>query len=364
MYGIIETEEGHKCILILLLNFLCCFLETGQHGTLTAGQMLTGISVLTDFCKHLLHDNKLIRYEWKILREFHRTGISFNVQNRAAEAEQVAKNRIVLIINPFQNLTCRRCFFQNTFLNHFIHRGRRKAQTNFKASLNAGELIRTYFDDLINGFLSGANDPDFAATFTSDFFGQRLEVQQHIGVSTDILTNFVNHKQQTEVCGFRIHIGFHICNKLCYGKVCGRFIIKPGSCIFLAHIQNFHQSRNNELAIKSKGTAGFHPGLAFLFFKHTTKFLSLALLINITLKHSYFQIFPVVSKMGIEHFCKNTKYRRLILCDRTFNVNVKQNRFCHSFCRTVNHHKGSGIILKLFPESLHATHTFDFFVLQ
>ena len=87
MYGIIKTEERNKCILILLLNFLCSFLETGEHGTLTAGQVLTRISVFTDFSKYFLHDNKLIRHEWEVLCKFSRTGVAFNVQNRATEAE-------------------------------------------------------------------------------------------------------------------------------------------------------------------------------------------------------------------------------------------------------------------------------------
>ena len=87
MYGIIKTEERNKCVFILLLNFLCSFLETGQHGTLTTGQVLTGISMFPDFSKYLLHDDELIWHEREVLCKFPRTRIAFNVQNRAAEAE-------------------------------------------------------------------------------------------------------------------------------------------------------------------------------------------------------------------------------------------------------------------------------------
>ena len=87
MYGIIKTEERNKCIFVLLLNFLCSFLEPGEHGTLTTGQVLTRISVFPDFSKYFLHDNKLIRHEWEVLCKFSRTGVAFNVQNRATEAE-------------------------------------------------------------------------------------------------------------------------------------------------------------------------------------------------------------------------------------------------------------------------------------
>ena len=125
MYGIIKTEEWHKCILVLLLNFLCSFLKTGKHRTLTTRQVLTGISVLTDFSKYLLHDDELIRHEREVLCKFSRTGVAFNVQNRAAKAEQVTQNRIILLINIFQVFRCFRLLFQDTFLDNFIHGGRR-----------------------------------------------------------------------------------------------------------------------------------------------------------------------------------------------------------------------------------------------
>ena len=125
MYGIIKTEKRNKCILVLLLNFLCSFLEAGQHGTLTTGQVLARISVLADFSKYFLHDDKLIRHKREVLCKFPRTGITFNIQNRATEAEQVTQNRIILLINTFQVFGCFWLLFQDTLLDNFIHGGRR-----------------------------------------------------------------------------------------------------------------------------------------------------------------------------------------------------------------------------------------------
>ena len=125
MYGIVKTEERNKCVFILLLNFLCSFLETGKHGTLTTRQMLTGISVLADFSKYFLHNDELIRHEWKVLCKFPRTRVAFNIQNRATEAEQVTQNRIILLINTFQVFGCFWLLFQDTLLDNFIHGGRR-----------------------------------------------------------------------------------------------------------------------------------------------------------------------------------------------------------------------------------------------
>ena len=125
MYGIIEAEERNKRILVLLLNFLCRLLEAGQHGTLTAGQMLAGISVLPDFCKYLLHNDKLIRHEREVFSKFSCTGIAFHIQNGTAETEQVTQNGIIPLINIVQISSSFWFLFQNALLDDFIHRGRR-----------------------------------------------------------------------------------------------------------------------------------------------------------------------------------------------------------------------------------------------
>ena len=97
----------------------------GKIWVICTGQVLAGISVLPNFSKYLLHYDELIRHKRKVLRKFPRTGVTFNVQNRTAEAEQVTKNRIILFINSFQVFDCFWLLFQNTLLNDLIHGGRR-----------------------------------------------------------------------------------------------------------------------------------------------------------------------------------------------------------------------------------------------
>ena len=70
MDGIVEKEERDEGILILLLNLLGGFLKPGQHGTLTSGKVLSGIAVLADLGKYLLHDNKLIGHKREVFRKF------------------------------------------------------------------------------------------------------------------------------------------------------------------------------------------------------------------------------------------------------------------------------------------------------
>ena len=63
-------------------------------------------------------------------------------------------------------------FLQDTFLDDLIHRGGRQRQSGLEAGLNPGKLISADFDDLVDGFLTGAHHPDLAAALAADFLGQ------------------------------------------------------------------------------------------------------------------------------------------------------------------------------------------------
>jgi hypothetical protein len=67
MYRVIETEEGHERIFILLLHFLRRLLKAGKHGSFAARKMLARITVLADFGKELLHNDKLIGNKGKLV---------------------------------------------------------------------------------------------------------------------------------------------------------------------------------------------------------------------------------------------------------------------------------------------------------
>src|SRR5699024_9501236 len=108
--------------------------------------------------------------------------------------------------------------------------------------------------------------------------------------------------------------------------------------------------RNNKLSIKSKCTAHFQPGLAFLFFKNSAELLGLPLLVNITLHHGNFQIFAVKSQMVVKHFGKDTKYSSLVFIAESLNINIKQNCLRRALGGTVDKHKSSRVVLKFFTE--------------
>ena len=214
MYSIIEAEQWHQCKLVLFFHFLGCFLETAQHGTLAAREVLTRIAVFADLHKNFLHDEKLVWNERKVLCKLCRTREALDVRHCICKAEQVAHPGAFFLIDRIQRSFCFRSFFQNTLLNYFVYGRRRKAQTSFETSLNSRKFICSYFDNLINSFLSGADHPDFSSAFAADFFHQRLQIQQHIRVRANILTRFVHHKQKAEVCRFCADVCIDVVYKL------------------------------------------------------------------------------------------------------------------------------------------------------
>ena len=99
MYGIIEQIERCQCILILLLNLLRCLLKSRQHRAFSAREVFSRVAVFADFSKHLLHDDKLIRHKGEISSKILGAVISLNVQHSPCKAEQVAQNRIILVVH-------------------------------------------------------------------------------------------------------------------------------------------------------------------------------------------------------------------------------------------------------------------------
>ena len=88
MYRVIELIERHKGVFILIFDFLCRLLETGQHGAFAARKVLAGVSVLADLCENLLDDDELIRNKGKSRAELRCAGKAFDVEDRIVKGKQ------------------------------------------------------------------------------------------------------------------------------------------------------------------------------------------------------------------------------------------------------------------------------------
>ena len=352
MYGVIEPEEGYQRKFILVLHLLCCLLEAGQHGTLAAGQVLTGVAVLTDFRKHFLHDNKLVRYEGEVGGKVKGSAVTLNVQLSTVEGKQVTQHGIVLFIDRGQNTLGLSILFQDTLLDNFINGGRRQGQSGLETGLDTGEFIGADLDDFINGFLAGANNPNLTGALAANFLGQRLQIQQHVGIGAHVLTNFVNHKQQPEVLGLGIYIILNVANQLRNGQLGSGLVIEPLLGIVLTHVQDFHQGGDDKLAVEGKCAAHLQPGLAFLLLEDAAELIGLTALLNVVFQHCHLEVLTVKAQVVVEHLGKDTQHSGLVLVDRTLNVNIEKDCLSLAPGGTVNLHKGCRVILKLLAEHL------------
>ena len=351
---------------IFVLYLLRCFLETGEHGTLAAGHVFARVAALADLAEHVLDQCKLIGAERIIVREVLWAAEALHIKARAVKGEKITQLGIrrPRAVQVFQLHLIFRLFLQDTFLNHLVHRRRGQAETRFEAGLNSRELIGAHLDDLINGFLPGANYPHFAATFASDLFSERLQIQQHVRICPDVLSDLIYHKQQAEIARLFLDVSSDVFHETGDRELDRRLVMEPAFCVLLAHVQNFHQRRNNRFPIEGKGFALLKPGLSLLLLKYATEFLRLAKLINILLQHGDFQVFSIEPEVIIKHLGKNPENGRLVLDDGTFDVNIEKDGLSLPAGRPINIHESTGIFGKFAAEEFYCSSVPNLPVLQ
>ena len=320
--------------------------------------------MLSDFRKNLLHDDELIGHKRKVCGEIKGRQVPLDIQLRAVEGEQVAQNGVILLINRGQDLFRFIRFLQNTLLDHLINRGRGQGKSGFETSLDTRELISTNLYDLVNGFLTSTNDPNLTLTFTSQLFRQGLQIQEHIRIGANILANLVNHEQQPEVFRFAIHILLDVTNELGNGQFGSSLIMEPLLSIVFGHVQDFHQCRDDKLAVERKRTAGFHPGFPLFLLKNPAEFLGFTALLNVVFQHSHLQVLTIETQVVIEHLRKDSHNSGFVLVDGTFNINIKKDGLGFASGCAVDLHKSSRVICKLLAEHFHGGGVCNTFLLQ
>ena len=320
--------------------------------------------MLTDLGKDLLHDDELIGDKGEVGGKIKMAAVTLDIQLGTVEGEQIPQDRIIPVVHIGQQRLGLRLLLQNTLLDDLIYGRGRKRQSGFEAGLNSGEFIGTDLDDLVNGLLAGADHPYLALALAAQLFRQRLEVQEHIRVGTYILSDLIDHKQQTEVLGLAGNIGLDVPDQLGNGQLRGGLVRKPGQRIVLTHIQHFHQCGDNGLLIEGEGTAHFLPGFSLDSLEYALEFLGFSGLGNVVFHHGDLQIFAVEAQMVVEHLCKDPKNSGLVLVDEALNIDVEQDRFGFGTSSPIDLHKGSRIILEFLPEQLHGIGITDGTVLQ
>ena len=117
-----------------------------------------------------------------------------------------------------------------------------------------------------------------------------MQVKQETDIGAHILANFVRHEQQMEVLRLALHIFLDLGNQKLNGEFDRRFILKPSVSMILAHIEYFHQRRDNEFPLEGKTLTIFFPGLAAPLLIRCLESIIFSLPENVILQLRYFQV--------------------------------------------------------------------------
>ena len=354
---IVKKMEWNQSIFILILHILCCFLEPGEHGTLTAGQMLTGIAVLANLGKHLLDHDELIRHKGESCRKLRTIRKALDVKNGIVESIEVFEYGVFLVIDHAKKLICRICFRQNTLFDNFINGGRGKAEARIEASLNFGKVIAGDMDNGVNRLLTCHHDPNLAVAANANLFYKRLQIDHQVTIVTNVLTDFIHHKQQSEILALAVYIFLNVSYELGDAQFIRFLTIEPVPRRLFAHAERRLQNRNNVILKERKGIAGLRPRRTIDLLKGFAELLRLALLFNEAFQLGNFQIIAVKPAVIVEHLCKDAQHCGLILRERTFDVNVEKDRLRrhgHTFNRLSIHHRVIEFVCKVVNRSFTA----------
>ena len=357
MNCIVKKMEWNQSIFILILHILCCFLEAGEHGTLTAGQMLTGIAVLANLGKHLLDHDELIRHKGESCRKLRTIRKALDVKNGIVESIEVFEYGVFLVIDHAKKLICRICFRQNTLFDNFINGGRGKAEARIEASLNFGKVIAGDMDNGVNRLLTCHHDPNLAVAANANLFYKRLQIDHQVTIVTNVLTDFIHHKQQSEILALAVYIFLNVSYELGDAQLIRFLTIEPVPRRLFAHAERRLQNRNNVILKERKGIASLRPRRTIDLLKGFAELLRLALLFNEAFQLGNFQIIAVKPAVIVEHLCKDAQHCGLILRERTFDVNVEKDRLRrhgHTFNRLSIHHRVIEFVCKVVNRSFTA----------
>ena len=361
--GIIKEVEGNKSILVLILYFLRCLLEAGEHGTLTAGKVLARIAVFPNLSQYLLNNDELVRHKGEGGRKLRAIRKALDVQYRIVKGVEVFQDSVFLVVHHAEKLLSLFGLCQHTLFDDLINGRRGQTEAGVEASLNLGKVIAGDMDNGVDCLLARNHHPDFAHAAGSDFFHKGLQIDHQIPVVTDILTNLVHHEQQTEVLALTVHIFFDICDELGDAQFIRLFAVEPVPGGLLAHAEDRLQYLHNIVFKEGKGVPRFHPRCAIDFFKGSAELLGLALLFNKAFQLGNLQIVSIEAAVVIEHLGKDAQNSGLIFRDRTLNVDIKQNglrRHRDTLDRSCVHHG----VVKFVCEIVHCFLAADFLVFK
>ncbi len=222
------------------------------------------------------------------------------------------------------------------------------------------------FDDFVDGFLSGAYDPHFAAAAAADFFHQGLQVQEEADVFAYVLAHFVEHEEEAEVSGFAVYVVFQLGDELldAEGYVFAAIEPVPGGCF--THAQDSLQGLYDGIFGEYVGVPAIDPGNATDFFEDAAEFFCLSLFVDVLLQFHHFEVAAVESQVGVEYFRKYADHGGFFFFvdGLALGFDIEEECVCLAPGGGVDEVEGVRVVFEFFAESVYAADALYFFVFQ
>ena len=363
-HRVVEAVEWSEGALILLLDGDGCLLETREHGALTASEVLARVAVLADFVEDFLQQKELIGDEWVVCREGFFRGEALEVRGGVLEHEEIVERGAVLLERLGKDALGFIILGEDAALDDFVDRRRGEGEARLEARHDAGELVLTDLDDLVERFLARRHDPDLAVAFGAEFLGQGLEVQQHVGVGADVLPDFIGHEEQTVVVGLALDVCLDFLDELRDADLGLLGAVEPVTCRLLTHAEDALEDFNDVVLKEAEDVARLLPACAMDLLEYLLEFLPFALLTDELLQSGCLEVFAVEAEVVVEHLREDAQDSCLRLVARSFYVDVEEDGVCMA-CRSL-----LDLLLELWiigyfcEEALRGVDAADFLVLQ
>ena len=334
--ALIECIERDEDAFFLILKALGGAEIHTQHGAFAIGAVFAGTAKQTDSIQHLAQQIELIGNKGVHLCEIRRILVQFHFRHIARELEQRIKGICLSGIKRFQ-FGLRFCtLFQDTLLDNFCHIAGRQGQPGVKAALNLGEVYIIDSLNFINGFLCGDQNPRFAMALNCQIMLQRLKIQHHIGVITDVLTNLIHAENHMMIVALTFNMFTDELGKIFRADaVFFAHTVTPAACRFLTHHTLLNQCLHKRILCKVDASHSIIPAAAFQFFYTVTELLQLSICIQLPLQICHARILVGITQFLVE--CPQKNHGDHIACSGTTGAalggNIEQDHVrADTFC--------------------------------
>ena len=165
---------------------------------------------------------------------------------------------------------------------------------------------------------------------------QRLKIQHHIGVITDVLTNLIHAENHMMIVALTFNMFTDELGKIFRAEaVFFAHTVTPAACRFLTHHTLLNQCLHKRILCKVDASHSIIPAAAFQFFYTVTELLQLSICIQLPLQICHARILVGITQFLVE--CPQKNHGDHIACSGTTGAalggNIEQDHVrADTFC--------------------------------